>query len=319
MGRIAAAARPATSSDSRRQIRSRCRPLSLRKISTAAPYPTAGQPLPVSRAARNSANASHIGSAVLRIKTVRRPTACHCHLRRPVGTNGCGHCPSSLRYPRKMSFADWLASVAIARSQRMLAREQRNSHRLGDAGAELDDWRGIDRLNRRPGKEVHCCMQRSSGERTCQPSASARLPAGLRRQHPPTFRATFHAPTHRLPTPGALSIPARDDTPRLDGWPSSYWGPRSGGGLAPFRRRPQRLEAYAVGVPLGDLEQRLDQGVRVRVRLQAEVEQCGVLEAARGIAPGRSGRRGPGPASPPRCRCRCRCSAYRTRRPSCPA
>ena len=35
-------------------------------------------------------------------------------------------------------------------------------------------------------------------------------------------------------TSGALSIPGRDDTPRLDGWPSSDWGPRSGGGLAPF-------------------------------------------------------------------------------------
>ena len=124
MGRIAAAARPATSSDSRRQIRSRCRPLSLRKTSTAAPYPSADQPLPASRAARNSANTSHIGSAVLRIKTVCRPMACPCHLGRPVGTNGCGHGPSSLRYPRKMPFADWLASVAIARGQRMLAHEE---------------------------------------------------------------------------------------------------------------------------------------------------------------------------------------------------
>jgi hypothetical protein len=123
MGRIAAAARLATSSDSRRQIRRRCRPLSLRNISTAAPYPTADQPLPMSRAARNSTNASHIGSAIFRIKTVRRCTACQCHLRRPVDTNGCGHRPSSPLYPRKMSFADWLASV-IARTQRILAPEE---------------------------------------------------------------------------------------------------------------------------------------------------------------------------------------------------
>ena len=187
MGRIAAAARPGTSSDSRRQIRSRCRPLSLRKISTAAPYPSAGQPLPASRPARNSAHASHIGSAVLRIKTVRRPTACQRHLGRPVGTNGRGHCPSSLRYPRKMSFADWLASVAMARSQRMHAQEE--GIRLAWATQAPNQTSGaiFTDSNRKRGKAIHCCVQRSRGERTCQPSASARLPAGLRRQHPPTF------------------------------------------------------------------------------------------------------------------------------------
>ena len=40
-----------------------------------------------------------------------------------------------------------------------------------------------------------------------------------------------------------------------------------------IHRRPQRLEAGAVGVPLGDLEHRLDQGVLPQVRLQAELDQ----------------------------------------------
>src|SRR5208282_5994007 len=35
----------------------------------------------------------------------------------------------------------------------------------------------------------------------------------------------------------------------------------TGGGLAPLHGGPERLEADPVGVPLGHLEQRLDQGV----------------------------------------------------------
>jgi hypothetical protein len=124
MGRTTAAARPPSSSDSRRQIRSRCRPLSLRNISIVAPYHTAGQLLPASRVARTSASASHIGREALRISSVCRLIACPCHLTRPVGTNDCGHHrPLSLRYPRKISFVDWLALVVIAWTQRMLAQE----------------------------------------------------------------------------------------------------------------------------------------------------------------------------------------------------
>ena len=47
---------------------------------------------------------------------------------------------------------------------------------------------------------------------------------------------------------------------------------------APVDCRPERLEPDAVGVPLGDLEQRLDQRVGQQVRLQAEVDQLGVLD-----------------------------------------
>ena len=43
-------------------------------------------------------------------------------------------------------------------------------------------------------------------------------------------------------------------------------------------RLAERLEPDAVGVPLGDLEQRLDQRVGQQVRLQAEVDQLGVLD-----------------------------------------
>ena len=218
MGRIAAAARPATSSDSRKQIRSRCRPVNLRKISTAAPYPSAGQPLPASRAARNSANASHTGSAVLRIKIVRRPMACQCHFGCSAGTNGCGHGPSSLRYPRKMPFADWLASVAMTQSQRLLT--QKEGIRIAQAMQvpEQTACAIFTERHRRSGKEAHRCMRRSRGEGTGLTPASARFPAGLPRQDPPTFRQRSTLPhIVCLATSGALSIPARDDTPRLDG------------------------------------------------------------------------------------------------------
>ena len=54
----------------------------------------------------------------------------------------------------------------------------------------------------------------------------------------------------------------RDGGPQaaLDG-PSSDWRQRSGGGLAPLDGGAEGFGADPVGVPLGDLEQRLDQGV----------------------------------------------------------
>ena len=70
IGRAAAAARRGNSSDIRRQIRSRCRPLMFRSISTVTAYPAASPPGTASSAAIASASPSHTGSTVLRHETV---------------------------------------------------------------------------------------------------------------------------------------------------------------------------------------------------------------------------------------------------------
>jgi error-prone DNA polymerase len=82
-----------------------------------------------------------------------------------------------------------------------------------------------------------------------------------------------------------LSPYAETGTPggSLKNRPRTLWhaSPGSSGSLvrswlAPVHRRAQRLQADPVRVPLGDLEERLDERVGQQVRLKAKVDQLGV-------------------------------------------